>query len=247
LAARHSSPDTPSRLSLDIDLAVSPEDFSAAEAIALSPDSEGLAIDLHRGLRNHDSLTWTDLFKNSRIIDVDGSAVRILRPEDHLRVLCVHWLTDGGTNKERLWDIYYAIENRPADFDWGRLLDVISARRRRWIVCAIGLAHRYLDLSLEDTPIKDGVKDLPAWLTRTIEREWSSETTDQPLETTLSDRKALWLQVKKRMRPNPISATVLMRGSFDARTRIFYQIGNIFMRIAPSYQRISRAIMLRPR
>jgi hypothetical protein len=133
------------------------------------------------------------------------------------------------------------------DFDWERFLNVVDSRRRRWVVCSIGLAHRYLGLDLSDTPIEDEVLDLPVWLTNTIEQEWASEPQDRPLETTLGDRKLMLAQIKKRLNPNPISATVLMKGSFDARTRAFYQIGNIFMRIAPSYERMSRAIRLKGR
>jgi len=247
LAASRFYPDSHFRWSIDIDLAVSAEDFEIAERLARSSEAEGLAIDLHRELRNHDSVPWPELVKHSENINIEGQSIRVLRPEDHLRVLCVHWLTDGGTNQERLWDIYYAIDNRPKDFDWDRFLNIVSERRKRWLVCAVGLAHRKLGLDLDNTPVKNEALDLPAWLIKTIEQEWSSETPDQPLEMTLTDRKALLTQIKKRLNPNAISATVLMKGSFDARTRVFYQIGNIFMRIAPSYQRVSRAIKLRSR
>ena len=152
-AAGRNYPESVIRLSIDTDLAVAAADFQRAYEIAVSSDAEGLAIDLHRELRHLDTLAWDDLFENSELFEIDGGTVRLLRPEDHLRVLCVHWLNDGGTDRGRLWDIYYAVENRPADFDWGRFLDVVSRRRRRWLICAVGLAHRFLGLDISETPI----------------------------------------------------------------------------------------------
>lgn len=238
-AAGRFYPDSKTRLSTDIDLAVSAADFETASCIPGSPDTRGLAIDVHRELRHLDTVEWNDLFENSEILDIEGGSIRVLRPEDHLRVLCVHWLSDGGSNKDRLWDIYYAVDNRPRDFDWERFLNSVDSHRRRWLVCTIGLAHRFLGLEIDDTPIGSEARDLPAWLIKTVEREWTSETRAWALEVVLYDPKMLVKQITKRMRPNPIWATVQMEGSFDARTRIFYQLGNFFWRIPSSYRRIS--------
>ena len=242
LAAGRYYPDSHPRLSIDMDLAVEGDDFAKADLIARAASPDGLAIDLHRELRHLDTAPWADLFAGSEILDVDGGSIRVLRPEDHLRVICVHWLNDGGGNKERLWDVYYMVANRPTDFDWDRFLQPVSERRRRWLICTIGLAHRFLGLDLDDTPIKDEARNLPDWLIKAVEREWSSETSFIPLETAVHDRSMLVKQILQRFRPNPIRATIEMEGSFDAKTRFFYQIGNFFMRIAPSYRRVSESI-----
>ena len=244
LAAAMLYPANLPRASIDMDLAVDPHEFAAARAIAASTAANGLAIDLHYGLRHLDTIDWGDLFQNSQPVELDGGTIRILRPEDHLRVLCVHWLTDGGVYQERLWDIYYAVESRGPDFDWNRFLGIVSERRRRWLVCTLGLAQRYLGLDLSDTPIEAEARDLPRWFVKTVESEWASETKPWPLEASMHDPMVLAKQVKRRMRPNPIWATVQMNGSFDSRTRIHYQIANVFKRIPPSYRRISDTLKL---
>lgn len=237
IAAGRYYPESQPRVAIDMDLAVAEHEFDRAFTIVVEHASEGLAIDVHRELRHLDTVAWDDLFAHSVEWELEGGAIRILRPEDHLRVLCVHWLTDGASNKERLWDIYYAVANRPPDFDWYRALDIVEPNRRRWIVCAIGLAHRYLGLDLTDTPIADEARDLPAWLVRTVEREWASETKFVPLEQAF-DKGELLKQLPRRLRPDPIWATIQMNGSFDARTRVFYQIGSFFARIPGSMRRI---------
>jgi hypothetical protein len=242
LAAGRFYPPDKARLSVDMDIAVAAKDFEAANVIAVAAGPKGLAIDLHRELRHLDTVEWDDLFANSQLIDVEGGTIRVLRPEDHLRVLIVHWLTDGGADRERLWDIYYGIANRPEDFDWERFLRLVGPHRRRWVVCAIGLAHHFLGLDLTGTPIKAEALDLPAWLRRAVEREWASDTKLWPLHVVLGDRKMLFAQIKKRLRPNPIFATVELEGSFDARTRVFYQIRHAFKRMLPSYRRVMAAL-----
>lgn len=226
-----------------MDLAVSEKDFEAATQISKSSEANGWAVDLHRELRHLDTVRWNDLFQNSQLLQLnDACSIRVLRPEDHLRVLCVHWLTDGGSNKDRLWDIYYLIDNRPVDFDWDRFLNTVDSKRRRWLLCAIGLANRYLGLDLTDTPIADKTGDLPRWLIRTVEREWASETRYLPLHVALSDPKLFTAQILKRVRPNPIWATIDVEGSFDAKTRVFYQLESILKRALPSYRRVSAVI-----
>lgn len=241
LAAAEFYPPGKVRDSVDMDLAVAAEDYERAVQIGKDAAPLGLAIDVHRELRHLDTVPWDDLVANSRRIEAEGSTIRVLRPEDHLRVLCVHWLTDGGEEREKLWDIYYAIENRPADFDWHRFLDVVSPTRRRWLVCTIGLAHRFLGLRIDDTPVAAEALDIPEWLPKAVEREWRRGVKLWPMHVILKNPRMLAQQIGKRLRPNPVFATVDMEGSFDstAGRRFIYKLGQAFKRFGPMYRRLA--------
>jgi hypothetical protein len=225
----------------DIDLAVNPKHF--ARVLEVNKRLKMGEVDLHKGLRHLDTLSWSDIFENSKLIRCGQTNIRILRPEDHLRVLCVHWLNDGGINKEKLWDIYYAVKNRGENFDWERCLETVSRRRRKWVICAIGAAHKYLALEIADTPLAEEAKQLPAWMIQTIEKEWNSPVKFKYLHICLRDRKEFLKQLGKRIPPNPIQATIEMEGEFDNRPRIFYQTGGIFLKLKPSLKRVTKSII----
>lgn len=242
LAAARFYPPSVSRYSVDLDLAVGSTDFRVASQIAASPSAAGLAIDLHREMRHLDRVDWKDLLDNSELLELDGETIRVLRHEDHLRVLCVHWLTDGGVYRERLWDIVYGIQNRAPGFDWTRFLDAAGPRRRRWYVCTLGLARRYLGLDLTDTPVADEALNLPGWLVDAVTRAWNDDRRPLPLHISLNDRALFAKQMRDRLRPDPIWATVAMNGSFDAGTRLHYQIGHFVARAPASIFRIVGAL-----
>lgn len=240
-AARYYPPEAP-RFFGDTDLAVSAADFQKARSLIESPDEQVKGVDLHRELRSLDTLGWTELFSRSELVPVEGGDIRVLSPEDHLRVLCVHWLINGGEDRRRLYDVVYAVANRPPTFDWSKCVDVVDPTRRSWIVSTIGLAHRYLGLDLDGIPFADEARDLPAWLTRCVERGWSREVRLRGLDESITDRRLFFRQIKRRLPPNPIQATVFCEGKFDDRPRIGYQIRDIFGRLGPSVRRLSRAV-----
>lgn len=236
-AAAQFYPEPHERMYSDIDLLLHPDKYLDAEKFL--PDAGvTAAVDLHRGVRHLDALPFEDIFANSVLKKCGATDIRVPRDEDLLRILCVHWLTDGGAYKNRLWDIYHAVNNRKPDFDWDRCLNVVSEKRQRWILCTIGLAHKYLDLNIDDLPFKNETLKFPKWLIKSIEKEWADDTRLQPLHYFLRDRKQLWKQIKKRFPPNPIQATIELEGDFDNKPRALYQFANIFTRMSPSASRV---------
>ena len=243
-AAARNYPEYKPRFFGDIDLAVSASDYDKAKDLINTAPGIG-GIDLHRELRHLDTVDWSRLVSNSELVDLDGEQIRVLSPEDHLRVLSVHWLTDGGENRERLWDIVYAVRNRPPHFDWSKCVDVVSATRRQWIVSTIGIAHRYMGLELDGIPFADEAKKLPTWLTRCLETAWARKVEMRALESQIKYPRSFFRQLRKRIPPNPIHATIDCEGNLDDGIRIWYQIRNFFKRLMPSVRRISSAIVER--
>ena len=228
----------------DIDLCIEPKLFSRAQKLLETEKAMRLNIDLHCGLRHLDTVEWSDLFENSKLIEIEGQTIRVLREEDHLRVLCVHWLTDGGVDKEKLWDIYYVFKTDLETFDWDRCLSTVSERRRRWIICTIGLAEKYLPISLVGTPFESENIDVPKWLIKAVEKEWQNGVRLEPLHSFLSGRKGFFQQIRKRFPPNPLQSTIGVEGSFDSQTRVFYQFKDVFMRTIQSLK-WAKTILLR--
>lgn len=244
VAARDYPIENP-RFYTDIDIAVSAKDFEPAKKVLASDEGIKIAVDLHRELRHLDTKPWDSIMRDSVKTELDGCDVRIPAPEDHLRILAVHWLNDGGERRDRLWDIFYAVENRPGDFDWDRCLDPVSDLRKEWIIATIGLAHKYIGLSVEGLPFEDRAKQLPQWLIKTVEHEWSSNVRHRSLHTCLNDPKQFLRQLRKRFPPNPLQATIEQEGDIRHGSRLPYQIGSFKARMIPSIRSIFQ--ILRPR
>lgn len=217
----------------DIDLAVASKSYSKALGLIQRDEVRRLNIDLHKELRHLDTVAWNDILSNSKLIEMDGVAIRIPRAEDHLRLICVHWLTDGGANRERLWDVYHLVNSRPVGFDWARCLETVSVRRRRWIICTIGLAHRYLGLEIGELPFRDEAEKIPRWVTRCIEKEWKRGGNIEPVLTSIYDRSVMIDQLKRRFPPNPLRSVIEAEGSIDRIVRFDYQMRVLCRRSVP--------------
>jgi hypothetical protein len=146
---------------------------------------------------------------------------------------------------ERLWDIYYAVKNRPADFDWDKCLSGVSPTRQKWIVTTIAIARRYLELDVSDLPFADQTDSIPKWILRCLEKEWASDVRLRSLHACVRDPKLFWQQILKRIPPNPIESTIEMEGKFDDSSRAKYQIGSICARIVPSIKRLGPSLWWR--
>lgn len=229
----------------DLDLCVSPVDYPSALGLLLHNKFAEVDVDLHKGVKYLDSVRFEELFERSELVECGGVRIRVLAPEDQLRVTCVHWLNDGGANLERLWDIYYSIVNRRPGFDWNVCLDAAGKTRRQWVIAAIAIAHRYLNLNVDATPIADEVKNeqsLPAWLIRALEKEWERRDKLIPLhEIDLTSGAAVFAQLKLRFPPNAIAASIQTEAPFDCTPRLRFQLRNMLERFRQMIPRFAAA------
>jgi hypothetical protein len=216
----------------DIDLFVRPEQHATAAAALSHPHASQCPVDLHRGFPDLKDRTLTQLFKHSRASRVGEVKVRILGPEDQLRHLCLHLVRHGAWRPLWLCDIGAAVENRPADFDWNYFLSG-DRRRSDWASCAIGLAHELLGARVEDTPVARRAKNLPPWLVPAVLRQWGLRyvrNTDARRILDHLGHPARFLRALRHRWPNPIEATVSLRGPFNVLPRLPFQLGDCFAR-----------------
>jgi hypothetical protein len=239
-AAARNYPQPFERVSVDVDVAVRPESF--ADCANILRVNKVVGYDLHKGLSRLDTVDWSVLYARAEQVKIGEVSVKILSAEDHLRVLCAHWLGDGGAGRERLWDIFYAVRNRRRNFDWNICLNAAGAKRRNWIVCALGLAEKYLKLDLNETPVSSETKSIPAWVFKTVEKEWRRGLRLKPLHTCLGDGRELYEQIKLRLPPNPIQATIENEAIFDESVRLPLQIRSMYRRFMPGVKKIKTSL-----
>lgn len=240
-AAARYYPNLTDRIFTDIDISVHPKLYPKAFELIKSEAGSRLGVDLHAGFRGLDTNDFDKMLSRSENVPLEQTSVRVLCPEDHLRVLCVHWLLDGGEYKSKLLDIFYLIETNAENFDWDKCLGEVSPTRQKWLITTIGLTKKYFGLDLTKTPFPDADEKLPRWLIKTLEKEWANRVILKPLPVAFHDKKEFFRQLKKRFPPNPIQATLDLEGEFDDRPRIFYQIGDIFYRLKLSLGRFIKS------
>lgn len=227
-------PQTHLRTSTDIDIAVAPDIFDSALSYFVSSSLSKLNIDLHRGLRDRDTLDWADLLARTYTVDLNGVQIRVLSEEDNLRVTAAHWLIDGGVYKERLWDIYYLVQNRKKDFDWSRSLEAAGPIRKSWVIAAIAAARDYLSLDVSDLPDEIRQFELPTWFKRSIVREWTRGPYLRiPLWMCIRKPRTFIEQIRRRFPPNSIAATTDTEGVIDASSRIGFQVRSMIKKVRP--------------
>lgn len=223
----------------DIDLCFGPDQYQEAVAVLNSPDAAKYNVDVHEGFAQLDELSLDELMSRSEPARLGEAKFRLLGSEDQLRILCTHLFRHSAWRPLWLCDIGVAVESRPASFDWGRCLGS-DKREADWVACAIGLAHQLLDARVDDTPVAQRAKRLPGWLIPDVMKNW-----DQPfpelypplsyqgmpaIPTYLRHPRGLLKALRTRW-PDPIEATMRLRGPFNEMPRLPFQIGNALLRI----------------
>jgi hypothetical protein len=214
----------------DIDLCVRPEQLGAARAVLWGPGRSGTAVaDLqHDGPALSCAGGWDALYARTRLLELNGSKIRVLGLEDQLRFLCLHLLRHSGYRPLWLCDVAAALEAAPADFDWDVALGG-AALTLNWVCCVLDLARRLLGARRKDLPEGVRAARAPAWLVAEVLRQWERPTTFEHLPPELMAaslrRPARALPALLNRWPDPIRAFVGLSQPFDERARLPRQLG----------------------
>jgi hypothetical protein len=154
----------------DVDLCVPPDQLSAA-ATLLSAAPLPCPVDLHAGVPDLPDRRWDDVYRRARLVALGDAAVRVLGPEDQLRLLCLHLARHGFARPLWLCDVGAWLEQLPADFDW----DCFRRGDKHltaWASCVLGLAGRFLGAHTDGVPFT--VERTPPWVERAVLWCWGA-------------------------------------------------------------------------
>jgi hypothetical protein len=222
--ARH-YPDMALRPYGDIDVLVAPQDFAAAQDITRSPELRPFFFDLHYRFVDLHGRSFEELHARSEVVTLGNDRISVLGVEDHLALLCMHFLRHGGYRPIWLCDIAATAEALPEKFNWDICFGS-DHRTRSWILSALTLACTVLGARVSFPNKLDSHRVLPAWITRTVLREWSNDATErQPVPLRQRVRMGQsWRTIARVHWPNPIEASIRMDGKVGAMSQLPYQV-----------------------
>jgi hypothetical protein len=218
----------------DIDLYVPDGQYQRAVEALGACAAEGYPVDLHRSF-SEIGRSQEEVLTRARVASLAGVRIRIFGPEDHVRLLALHFLRHGGWRPLWLCDIAVATELREEEFDWDRLL-LGDRIHREWIAATLGLARDLLGAELRGAPAVVTDRALPSWLVPTILRQWGDggfvpQGARTPIASLVDQPRALSKALRARW-PNGIEATVGLRGPFNELPRLPFQIAECVRRTA---------------
>ncbi|MEK6288268.1 MAG: nucleotidyltransferase family protein [Acidobacteriota bacterium] len=226
-------PEAAMRPYCDLDLCVLPDHYKKASDALKSIEGLVTNVDLHAGFGKFYDRRTDDIFARSQLVKLDDIGVRILCDEDNIRYLCMHVLRHGAVRPLWLCDIAVALESRTCEFDWDRCL-AGSRREADWVSCAIRLASFLLGVDIEGTPVAHRGRKLPSWLVKAVTRDWGiSFRSPRQVHAMLRQPLRLLDELPKELLrhwPNPIEATMTLRGPFNRLPRLPFQVGHVVSR-----------------
>ena len=237
-------PETGLRPYGDLDLCVHTDDYDRARTMLRSDEGRYYNVDLHRGFGRLGHESWEEMKSRSLRLSINRADVRVLCPEDHLRILCFHFLREGAWRPLWLCDIAVALESRAADFDWELCLGQ-DRKRWRWFACVIALSHLSLKTRIENVPPEVINLQLPRWFLPCVLREW--ETPTMPRRH-LAPMTTAWRAPVKSVKglrfhwPNAIEGTIGARGAFNELPRLPFQLSSCFVRALNFFRRLPETL-----
>lgn len=223
-------PDPGLRPSGDVDLCVPAEQLPIA-VTALSRAPLPCTVDLHADVPDLEDRTWDAVLRGSRLVPLGDTAVRLLGPEDELRLMCLHLARHGMARPLWLCDIAACLESLPADFDWNLCLTG-RPHLAGWVTCVVGLACKLLAAHAATAPL--GV--VPPWVEQAVLWCWGADPPlahylRRPLE---AFRRVRYRGISHHQGSMPIKAALQMRlGPSHALPLVLLQLAAFFRRKVP--------------
>lgn len=167
----------------DVDLLVRPEVYEriiqGLPRLMQADPTWSFAIDVQKEWRDLPYRTWEELHARSRFVPLRGRQVRILSPEDSLRLSCLHFLRHGGSKPAWLCDIAALLDNLPSGFDWAYCF-MGGQRESGWMISVMQLASDLLGATMPPAARERVVAPTPRWMRRAVLRRWGNPATYQP-------------------------------------------------------------------
>jgi len=176
-------------------------------------------IDLHSDLAKFRLGSTAEVFQRSIAIEIENTTVSIPCEEDHLKLLCLHFLRHGGWRPSWLCDVATLIEARNTNFGWDACLgsDPVT---RNWISIVVLLAHHLLGAKLDGVPEAITATVLPRWVPMQVNLAWglpmSTHLPGSPFRHTLRNRPHHIFREMLARCPNPIGATMRVGAPFNS-------------------------------
>jgi hypothetical protein len=212
----------------DIDFCVEPERHAAAAEALDAADFRGL-VDCHAGVDRFAARRAEEMLARSTVVAIGNAQLRVLSPEDHLRLLCVHLLRHSAWRALWLCDVALLVESRRGDFDWEYCLGG-GRRERDRVACTLALARVLLGASIDDTPVAARAKNLPTWLVPAVLDQWGATPHFRNRMGSFFVSPGSLLREIPRRLPNPIEASISLNAPFNNAPRLPLQIADTLRR-----------------
>ena len=227
----------------DIDLLVPPEDYGTAREVLSGVTEWRPAVDLHKEFIDLKDRTIGELYRRSELITVENAEVRILGPEDHLRLVCLHQLRHGAWRPLWLCDVAAAVESATEDFDWSYALSG-NQRLSAWVICVIGLAHQLLGARLDSFPYQVETLRVPERIISSVLKAWGcghpDYSSDRPMNTYLRNPRGILKAIHLRWQ-GPLEAGIRWQSPYSRLPAVTIQLGDFSWRTARYAVRLGRA------
>jgi len=243
-------PEAGLRPYVDIDLWMPATDLERFNDELQSNGDLGYRVEPHAVFYPQYARSFDDVMDHSQLVPLGDIQVRVPGHEDHLRLICLHFLYHGGWRPLWLCDIALLTESAGTGFDWDLCLGN-DPKHADWIACAIGLAHQLLGAEVGGTPIEKRARGLPRWLITAVLKQWEkgggisfAENLSFSLPRRLLSPRGLVHALREHWR-NPVQASVEMNAWFGEAPRLPLQFGSAVKHI-PRFARYFRKEIRRP-